>query len=941
MTQGKDGVHLPLRLLLWNPHTINGTKELALRHLVEATRANVVIITEADVEADSLPVIVGFRTFAPKTPRIVRVLLLVREELLVEQLEIGGTDIPAVWAKVNKTTIGAVYRQFTSKSGSGETGPAFERRQLDEILHQISEASNQAGSNLIVAGDFNLDPTRRGDTSYYQNSLLNTFLEATDEHGLQWVRTGPTFKSDGKFDGQHRVSTIDLVFGRTMRPLQAETLDFAASDHAPVLAWIPTVLSKPKTLTKVSRDWSYLNFDHLSALLSDWSQWQPFFSETSPSSLAGHFERIINDALDMVIPSRVVTLHHPTLRLSKQTREVMRLRDQARKNGDPLFRQLRNKASSMVKGDRIQGNLQRIRQGGTKAAWSVVKETMGRSFTGLPIPKGCQTNEEAAEMCADHLTSKIDEIHHKIQASLPDPDDPLISRAVDPPPLDPKFQFTLVGAQEIKTAVRSLACKRSMGRDGIPITILKGCLEVLTLPLVHLTNQVITSRTWPTSWKHSIVTPVLKPGKPPSEVSSYRPVSLLCAVSKVVEKVLHYQLSTFAEAKILPPEQHGFRANRSTDTALASVLSAAEQAKHNNLKTALVAFDFSSAFDTIDHRILVTRMSPWADEGVTLLISDYLLGGTQEVRWNGVRSKDHQVQFGVRQGSILGPLLFTILTSTLPSVVRADGVTPSMFADDISAKASGKTWPETSDKVENLSGKLKVFSPRSSLQLNDGKTQVLPLGRGVPEIFPQASSSITLLGLVLDSSLGFSSHHKAVSADVKSRIGVIRRLQVHLPRGRLLNQIAEALVVSKVAYGSWLTVEVQLSSQNQRTSTHPLQILLNNLARVLLGVRLSDRLHSADLLEKCGLPSLNQIVIRAAALAAWKAINNGTLGHLLLRHSDRSRAAANDLRTAADSSIAARNMAACWNHSPELRSAKSFLSAKTVAHKMAASLRRL
>ena len=130
----------------------------------------------------------------------------------------------------------------------------------------------------------------------------------------------------------------------------------------------------------------------------------------------------------------------------------------------------------------------------------------------------------------------------------------------------------------------------SCGVDGVPITILKQGLPALALPLTHLTNKVIESSVWPAQWKYARVVPILKPGKKPSEVSSYRPVSLLPAVSKLVEKVLQAQLSAYVEEnKILPPEQHGFRSGRSVNTALATVTSQLAAAKENKDERAVLA----------------------------------------------------------------------------------------------------------------------------------------------------------------------------------------------------------------------------------------------------------------------------------------------------------------------------------------------------------------
>ena len=104
--------------------------------------------------------------------------------------------------------------------------------------------------------------------------------------------------------------------------------------------------------------------------------------------------------------------------------------------------------------------------------------------------------------------------------------------------------------------------------------------QALVLPLVHLTNLVITKKAWPSQWKESVILPTLKSSKPPGILSSYRPVVNLCSVSKIVERVLYDQMvQHLDDSGVIPHEQHGFRSGRSTDTALATLFSRIAQAQ--------------------------------------------------------------------------------------------------------------------------------------------------------------------------------------------------------------------------------------------------------------------------------------------------------------------------------------------------------------------------
>ena len=114
------------------------------------------------------------------------------------------------------------------------------------------------------------------------------------------------------------------------------------------------------------------------------------------------------------------------------------------------------------------------------------------------------------------------------------------------------------------------------------------------------TNLIIKTGKWPAAWKEALVTPGLKSGNPSAALSSYRPISNLCSISKLIERVLYDQMVSFLDEKgILPKEQHGFRAGHSTDTALATLFTNVAIAQDKGNKVTMLAFDFSSAFDTM------------------------------------------------------------------------------------------------------------------------------------------------------------------------------------------------------------------------------------------------------------------------------------------------------------------------------------------------------
>ena len=134
---------------------------------------------------------------------------------------------------------------------------------------------------------------------------------------------------------------------------------------------------------------------------------------------------------------------------------------------------------------------------------------------------------------------------------------------------------------------------------------------------------------------------------------------------------------------------------------------------------------------------------------------------------------------------------------------------------------------------------------------------------------------MNILGVTLDKRASFGTHNSMVLCDLRKRIGAIRHLSIQLPRGKLRTEIARSLVIGRLQASAWVTrsVRLNLPGNGQQTSKGPAQVVLNDLARLLLGKKRTDRYKAVDLSDKSGLPTVNEIVVRQAAIAAWKATN--------------------------------------------------------------------
>jgi hypothetical protein len=281
--------------------------------------------------------------------------------------------------------------------------------------------------------------------------------------------------------------------------------------------------------------------------------------------------------------------------------------------------------------------------------------------------------------------TKVDKLREKIADAPPPP-------LSDWPKKSAPFNFSYANAGRIAKIVRGLGSTEALGIDGIPISVLKKGIETLASLLAHLINRSLASGTVPRGFKEGIVHPVFKgSGKCWADLASYRPVSILSAMSKVLEVVVKEDLELhLSQNNGLPTTQYGFRKGRSCTTALASAHARWTEGLKAGQVVGVAAFDLTAAFDTVDKAQLVPKLTALGITGkARSWFESYLSGGQQCVDWNGARSGHIFIEFGVRQGSILGPLLYRIHVADMRDCVGIGSTCNSRYADDTAIWAVG------------------------------------------------------------------------------------------------------------------------------------------------------------------------------------------------------------------------------------------------------------
>nr|CAI5828045.1 unnamed protein product [Callosobruchus analis] len=404
------------------------------------------------------------------------------------------------------------------------------------------------------------------------------------------------------------------------------------------------------------------------------------------------------------------------------------------------------------------------------------------------------------------------------------------------------FLFPYTQAELINILYRKMKNKFSCGFDEVPMYLVKQVLHIIIDPITHLVNLSFTNGTFPDSLKVGKLIPTHKKGDIQC-VENYRPIVMPSAFSKTFEYAFLHRLSGYIQKNnVISQNQHGFRENKSTDTAIHSFYGPLVKHMENGECPVGIFCDLTKAFDCVNHMILLDKLSNYGIRGNALKwISSFLEDRRQFVSVNGVSSEYKTITMGVAQGSVLGPFLFLLYINDLDNL--SVPATYTMYADDTSILISDKQESVIAQKCNYTIHCSHDWFERNGLQLNASKTMALrfhnrqkecdnlTLNLGKSTIVTNMFDSVKFLGMYLDPCLSWKSHCQSLIGKLHSTAFLMNNLRPVLRLDHLL-MVYHARVGSRLRYGVCLW--------GMSTLSHDVFLAQKRVIRCMMGLPRSE-----------------------------------------------------------------------------------------------------
>ena len=736
--------------------------------------------------------------------------------------ELNTTIVPSL--TVNLDFIETVFIQIEKNNKKTSIGCCYRRPGSDKDLflnycNEKFSSINSNGGDIILCGDFNLCMLRASESpllaSFYDNMSSYSFI--------------PTILQPSRY-GDDTCSLIDNIFVNNLNNFKSGLLSADISDHLPIFIIYQNYYNSNNHDREII---SYRRIDdstmsHLRNAMETENLQIPNVYDIDERIEHLHGKILENFHISCPVKKKSISpkdklkpwINDSIKRDMKQRAYYFKLYKLKRitKIFYNTFRNNVTKKIRFAKRDYFSKLFEELKNN-IKKTWQTINSVLSRkpknhmvNIKSLIINGSILTDDtEIAEALNKHFAT----VGKKIDESLPN-NIPQHSDHRDPTRANPcssSFFLAPITPGIVKTIIENMKNKSSH-IDTYPIRIIKSLSDILSPIICNIINDSFENGYFPNFCKTAKVIPLFKSGEK-TDVQNYRPISILPIFSKIIEKVVHHQLYGFLQRnRILSPNQYGFRKKLSTSDAIADMLQFLYDKLDKGHTVISFFLDFSKAFDTVNHNILLDKLKFYGIRGVPHnWFKSYLSNRSQFVATNNVLSSVENIHYGVPQGSTLGPLLFLLFINDFPNCSNFFKFT--LFADDSTLTCSFKNFDPVSiqhvleqelSKINDwlLSNRIKVNTQKSHFLIFSYRKKITlnPIKFG--ENFLSQCESTKFLGIYIDDHLTFKEHIEYILKKINKSVGILFKLNNFFPQ-HILVSLYNTLILPYFNYGivSW------------------------------------------------------------------------------------------------------------------------------------------
>ena len=677
-------------------------------------------------------------------------------------------------------------------------------------------------SNAIILGDFNC-PDVDWVSLTADTSKTSIFCDLLYDNNLTQLVLSPTHKGG---------NTLDLIITNSEGLISSIKVEEANnySDHFMINFAVCDNVHLPKcSKFSIVHDYTNADFEGMCSFLLD-HDFSDFIKSNNIDDLWFYLKHLLMEAVDMFLPkARVSNSSSPKWFTPDIRHSINRLRYRRRKLMKNPSRQAQaaivdeeQHISKMIEAARALWERKLVDDFAGSSNHKIYSHIRSLSrLVSFPTPMTLGSQEAPSAASKAELFNKY--FHSVLSRSS---DFPLRSIS----DFDGTASDIRLDPMETLRALESLDQSKAMGSDAISPKVLKHCALAIFGPVTHLFQLSLNQGYLPLEWKSHLITPVFKSGDR-SLVNNYRPISLLCIISKVLERLIYNHIIDYLSTEVLNSVQFGFRRGKSTIQQLLLFFEDISNAANKHQQVDAVYLDFRKAFDSVPHVKLLQKLRACGITGqLWYWFHAYLSNRQQATVIERHVSGYLPVTSGVPQGSILGPILFILFLNDLPSVVSAAKILK--FADDTKCYKTVSDGIDAALLQEDIDN-IGDWSKANDLGFNPNKLALIHFHRRhsiMDTSYCMHGSEIASrdshrdLGILVSDDLSWSCHHKSILAKAYGKLAMIRRTFSNLCPINSRKKLYISLIRSQLVYGSQLwrpmhIKDIRKLEQMQRRAT--------------------------------------------------------------------------------------------------------------------------